>query len=204
MTLPQDLYFEILSFVGYEEMVKMGFKDAILVLIFKRQFGHKSLIKYIKFHEEFYIPKNMMDVMRNKVNNFFRYCNFIIKEKFVKLKYVGWNDLSYNKCLTKEIIDAYFNEWNWYFLSRNTCLTKEIIDAYPNKWNWNNLSENECLTKEIIDAYPDKWNWYYLSENECLTKEIIDVYVNKWSWRKLLCNTCLTKEIIDVYKNKWY
>ena len=158
MILPFELILEILSFVGYEEMVKMGFKDAILVIIFKREFGHKSLMKYIKPNEKFYIPKNMMKIMRGEVNNFFRYCNFIIGGKFIKLKNIDWNDLSYNKCLTRKIINNHIDEWNWFNLSGNTCLTKEIINAYPKKWNWNSLSRNDCLTKEIIDAYPDKLN----------------------------------------------
>ena len=138
-------------------MVKMGFKGAILVVIFERQFDHKSLMKYIKPNKQFYIPKNMMKIMSNKVSNFFEYCNFVIGGKFIKLKKVNWYCLSCNKCLTKEIIDAYIDKWDWNELSGNKCLTKEIIDAYLKKWNWEILSENRCLTKDIIDAYLKKF-----------------------------------------------
>ena len=123
MSLPFEIWLEIFDFLRYEEMVKMGFEGPILVMIFKRQFRHNSLMEYIQPNKQFYIPKNMMEIMRNKVNNFFEYCNFIIEGKFVKLKKVDWRQLSWNKCLTKEIIDTYSEKWNWNILSGNEYIT---------------------------------------------------------------------------------
>ena len=67
-------------------MVKIGYTGDILGEIFKRQFGHNSLMKYIKPNKPFYIPKDLMEKMRDKVPHFFQYCNFVIGGKFIKLK----------------------------------------------------------------------------------------------------------------------
>lgn len=90
-----------------------------------------------------------MEKMRDRVPNFFRYCNFVIGGKFIKLKNVDWKQLSLNTCLTGDIIKKCEKNWDWGQLSLNPCLTREIIDTHVDKWDWDNLSLNPCLTKNI-------------------------------------------------------
>lgn len=54
MRFYDDVWLEVLSFVGYGEMVKMGFEG------FKRQFGHKSLLKYVEKDKQFYMYYNLI------------------------------------------------------------------------------------------------------------------------------------------------
>ena len=176
MSVSDDVSREILQLLGYEEMVKIGYTGEILGDIFKRQFKHKSLMKYIKPDKEFYIPKDLMEKMRDKVPHFFRYCNFVIGGKFILLENADWDELSLNTCLTEDIIEKYEKKWNWQKLSSNTCLTKEIIDAYPDKWDWVFLSLNPCLTEEIIDKYKDDWNFYLpdVERNDSILVEVVE------------------------------
>jgi hypothetical protein len=107
--------------------------------------------------------------------------------------WTGFDGLSDNPGLpwTLELIERYFDRWDWRGLARNPGLpwNPQLIKCYAERWDWSALSENTALpwTQGLIDCYADRWDWSALSGNKALpwTEDLIERYVDRWDWGKI-------------------
>jgi hypothetical protein len=146
---------------------------------------------------------------------------FIIKhsERFY------WSSLSFNKCLTFDLITLFIDKIDWNNISYNPNITEDFICEY-----WDRLKDNACVfynpafSMRLVDKYYDELNWmrmglntnltpafirehwsklnkHQLSENPNLTPAIIRDFANEWDWSQLILNRALMLEIAE--ENIW-
>ncbi len=98
-------------------------------------------------------------------------------KKFPHKKWT-WADLSYNPCISWEILykkicsrDGQF--WDWFYISRNKIVTWEIVQKYPHlPWSYYGLSLNKNITLDIVLQNPEKpWCPGYLLRNPSIRYE---------------------------------
>ena len=113
---PIEIYYEILNFQSYEDMVLSGSVHVMdLSRALKRQYGTYSFVDYVNMmirrHKVFYLPLTIYDKIKDKL--------ILGHESFIHL--------------TPDLLEAYKDKWDWDVLSENPSLTSELIEKYKDK-----------------------------------------------------------------------
>ncbi len=81
--------------------------------------------------------------------------------------------LSVNAALpwSSELLEKYYDKWNWFFLSRNQSLpwTMDLLEHFKDNWDWKALVENTSVVTKLPKLSPqdiDEVMSYHMSHTD--------------------------------------